>query len=320
MGYFKLLKKTKIQEITENTHLPESDYCVSIDGELIQFTYIEEDKSVRGQYEVGPGVFTIVKTQMGYQLDKTSFVKDEILESFVNTVEIEKCVDTFFNNLNIYKEFGIEIPKRGVILYGIPGSGKSTALNKSVNKYASDGKTAVVVWSSYKYEAFEVKDFIQTFKYVDGVEKIILVVEDLGGIENEQTRLRADSSLLSLLDNQEKTFTIPVMIIATTNYPENLAESIMNRPGRFDDKLRIDAPPANARVELLKFFTKGTADQESIDFVKTDKAKEFTPAVLREAYIRSKLRDETLFETLKKLYVESEEYKKAYSKSGKFGL
>jgi len=38
----------------------------------------------------------------------------------------------------------------------------------------------------------------------DGVDKLILVVEDIGGVEQKEVSRPSDSSLLSLLDNQKK--------------------------------------------------------------------------------------------------------------------
>ena len=121
MGSFKLLKITDLQSLSDDTVIPESDYSVTTpDGKFIQFAYIEETKQ-SPTYSVNPGTWKIVKTLQGYVLEKTSFVKDSILEEFTNTKKIEEAVSCFFSNLHLYKEFGIEVPKRGVLLYGPPG-------------------------------------------------------------------------------------------------------------------------------------------------------------------------------------------------------
>jgi ATP-dependent 26S proteasome regulatory subunit len=244
------------------------------------------------------------------------------LEDFVSTKEIEDVVDCFFNNIPIYKEFGIEIPKRGVLLWGPAGGGKTTSLNKAVRKYANDGKTLVVVWHTSKLEASEVQDFIKSFGYAKHkIEKVILVCEDLGGMENDQTRMRSDSRLLSLLDNQEKTFTLPTMIIATTNFPENFAANITNRPGRFDDKIKVGFPNGKARRALLSFFAKDHATDQALELVESEKCKEFSPALIRESYIRSRLRSKTLVQTINEMISDIKLYNKAFNDtSGPLGL
>lgn len=319
MGQFTFLKSTDLKTLNTDTVIPESDYSVmSPDGMFHQFKYQDETKGIH-KYPVNPGTWKITKSIAGYRLEPTSFVKDSILEEFVNTKKIEDVVSCFFTNLHLYKEFGIEIPKRGVLLYGPAGTGKSTAISKCIEKYTKDEKTAIIVWHSAKMEAYEVKDFISTFEYI-GIEKLILVIEDLGGIENENTRIASDQSLLSLLDNQEKTFTLPIMIIATTNFPENFASNLTNRAGRFDDKIEVGYPDAAARQALLKFFAKEYATTEALEYVAGTKCQRLPPSQLREAYIRCRIHSKTLLVALKEMTQESELYDKAFSKKSGVGF
>ena len=70
----------------------------------------------------------------------------------------------------------MDVPRRGVLLYGPPGAGKSTAIAVCANKYVADEKTAVVIWATDVYEAYDIKEFFKVFEY-SGVEKLILVAE-----------------------------------------------------------------------------------------------------------------------------------------------
>jgi predicted AAA+ superfamily ATPase len=318
MGHFKVSKVTLIDELKEGDILNESDLAFKNNDRYVQFKYIESDSNDQ-KYDVKPGIYSIMKDMNGYFLKNTSFVNDSILEEFVNTKHIEEVVDCFFNNLHLYAEFGIEVPKRGVLLYGPAGSGKTTALNKSVQKYAKDGKTLILVWHTSKYEAYEVQDFIKSFNMI-GIEKMILVCEDLGGSENDNVRMRSDSSLLSLLDNQEKTFTLPIMIIATTNYPENFAANLTNRAGRFDDKIKVGYPPPEARKALLSFFSKGNANAEELAMISSSKCDEFPPSHIRECYIRSRLHNKPLLTVIKEISSEIEKFKKAFSEQKGMGF
>lgn len=319
MAKFTLLKKTKVADINDTTEIPESDYSLlTNEGDFLQFKFHPNEEKTYPKYDVDPGIWKIVKTQGGCVLEPTQFSNDKILENFVNTNKIEEAVDCFFENLELYKEFGVEVPKRGLLLYGPPGSGKSTAISKCIRKY-NDKKTLIIVWHTATTEAGIVKDFIQSFNY-RGVEKVILIAEDLGGVDNPNTRIASDSSLLSLLDNQEKTFTTPVMIIATTNFPENFASNLTDRDGRFDDVLDVGLLPAEARVALLQFFSKDTAPQEALDLIKSDKCKEFVPSRIRACYQDSRLKNKTIVEIITQKIKHAESYKKGFEKRSGVGF
>lgn len=317
-NHFKLLNKVQLNCINEDTVIPESDYSLlSNDGTFFQFKFHSEKVEDRS-YDVRPGIWKIIKTMSGPILEPTLFNNDEILESFVNTKKIEEVVDCFFNNLDLYKEFGIEIPKRGVLLWGPAGTGKSVSVTRCTNKY-NDGKTLILVWHTAAHEAHEVKDFIQTFNFI-GVDKIILIAEDLGGQENPGAPVRSDSSLLSLLDNQEKTFKLPVMIIATTNFPENFASNLTNRAGRFDDKIKVGYPPGEARQALLQFFSKNTASEAAIKLIGSEACAKLPPSQIRECYIRSRLHKKDLAQAIRDLVEEAKLYEKAFSEGKGMGF
>ena len=319
MGFFKVKAKNKLSDMNIGDEIAESDFAtITPEGTFVQLEYIE-GTAEREPFDVKPGIWAIQKTSKGLILLPTSFVSDKILDSFVNTKNITDKIDCFFNKIPIYKELGFEVAKRAALLYGPAGTGKSTSITVVANKYASDDKTAVIVWHTDKFEAFEVKDFIKSFRYV-GVEKIILIVEDIGGVEIDQVRMKSDSSLLSLLDNQEKTFTIPTFILATTNYPGNFMGNLTNRPNRFDDKIEVGYPTSEQRSKLLEFFAKDNITPESLVEIKENRCKEFSPAHIREVVIRSRLYDKSMESVIKEMCQEIETYKKSFEKSNKMGF
>lgn len=319
MGMFKIKKQTKLSECKIGEEIPESDFsCLGSDGVFTQLEYIESESKLQPT-TVKPGVWTIQKNMMGMSLIPTSFVSDKILESFVHTKDITEKIDCFFRNLHIYKDHGIEIAKRSILLYGPAGTGKSSSITKVVEKYHNDDKTTIVVWNTDKYEAYEVKDFIKSFTYV-GVDKLILIAEDLGGVEMSEARRPSDSSLLSLLDNQEKTFTIPVLILATTNHPEMFLGNLTNRPQRFDDKIKVGFPPTAVRIELLKFFSKKEVPLPVLEFLGSSKGNDFSPAHIKEIVIRSAIYEKDMLVVANEILAEIELFKKAFVEKGNLGF
>lgn len=310
---FKISKVTPLDTLKEGDLLPVSDFAqLSPGGNFVQMEYFESKDHV-DTYEVTPGVFTIKKGGGGFKLEPTSFVKDQILSTFVNTEQITKSINMFFTRLDVYKKHGIEIPKFSLFLYGAPGTGKSTSISTVAEKYGVDGKTAFIIWPTDKYEAYLIKDFIKTFTY-NGVDRLIFIVEDIGGTEQDQVKQRSDSSLLSLLDNQEKTFKIPVCIIATTNFPEMFLGNLTNRPGRFDVKVEVGYPAPAERVQLLQFFAKDAITDESIKMMQGSETNEFSVAHIKHVVLFADLYNIPIHEMCKRTIAEIKLFKKEFSK------
>jgi len=317
--YFKLKNKIKLSEMTETDKLYESDFAtITPEGMFVQLELVEETNKVY-DYPIKPGIWTMQEEFGNLKLQATEFTKENLLDSFINTKSITDKIDCFFNRLHVYKEYGIEVPKRSALLYGPQGTGKTSSVKRIVETYLATGDTAIVIWPTDKFEAYSVKNFIKCFKY-EGVNKLILIVEDIGGVEMDQVKMKSDSSLLSLLDNQEKTFKIPVYILATTNFPEIFLGNLTNRPGRFDDKIEMPNPDAGYRTTLLKFFYKKDLPENVEKLIASERYKDFSPAHLKESVLRSALHDVSLEQALISIHEEISTYNKDFQKKGKIGF
>lgn len=323
MGKFKVKSITPLESLKLGDEIPESDYShTTKSGNFIQFEYIKEEDKEPDPVIVKPGIWAIQTIMNQLTLVKTSFTNDSILEDFVYTEQVEKFVNFFFGKFNVYKKHGIEVPRRAGLFYGPAGSGKSTAIKKIAQKYAQDNKTAVILWATDEHDPEWVKNFVKSFKY-EGVEKLIFIMEDLGGVEVGKVDVPSDPSLLAMLDNNEKIFTIPVYIMSTTNFPEVFQSNLANRPGRFDDKMEIPSPSAEHRLKLLEFFLKDDKQlltEEVSSLITASKTKEFTPAHIKEVVIRSELHDKKIVDVINEIVAEIELFNKAFEKKGRFGF
>lgn len=319
MGHFVVKSSIKLHDLNLGDIIQESDFaCISGD-KFVQLEYIETKNEII-PFEVTPGIWTMAKTMAGLTLKPTVFSADKLLEDFIHTKVITDKVNAFFNKLHVYAQFGIEVPKRCILLYGPAGSGKSAALGKVCKEYAQKSDVAVILWKTDVIDPYEVKEFIKRFQYI-GVEKLILVAEDIGGIEMDQVRIKSESSLLSLFDNQEKAFTKPVMIIATTNYPENLLANLTNRPQRIDDKIEIGYPSSEARKQLFRFFgSSQNISEEIIEKIGHKKYADFTPAHIKELFVRSAIYDLTLEEAMNQIAKEIQLFKTMFQEKLKLGI
>jgi ATP-dependent 26S proteasome regulatory subunit len=314
MGYLRLKGKTKLDDLEMGGRIEESDFSTLTDaGNFCQFEYVDEDTAIVGEI-AKPGIYSMYKTMAGIKLEKTEFTKDDVLKDFVSTKDVTDKIDKFFAAIPKYEMYGV-FAKRGGLLFGPAGTGKTTIIAETCRKYDADGETFILLWHTDKIEAGDVKDFIKHLQY-EGVKKMILVAEDIGGVEIDQARIRSESALLSLLDNQESTFKVPVYIAATTNYPENFMGNLTNRPNRFDDKIRVGYPKGAARQQLLKFYDKEHfVDDAALTLIASKKCDEFSPAHLREVIIRSAIYDMKPSDTIRLMIKEIEEFNKAFAET-----
>ncbi|KZV63725.1 P-loop containing nucleoside triphosphate hydrolase protein [Peniophora sp. CONT] len=142
----------------------------------------------------------------------------------------------FFDSKAIYESLGITW-KRGVLLLGSPGNGKTESI-KALLKEAP-------------YPALYVKSFTTERGPEAGVRSIfaharkhapcILVIEDLDAMVTPEVR----SFFLNELDGIAANHGI--LTISTTNHPERIDDAIVNRPSRFDVKYTYALPDAALR-------------------------------------------------------------------------
>lgn len=322
-GYFKVISKVKLHELDENTKLPESDFAAMSGEHFVQLKYHEEEVKYE-PYKVKPGTWTIHKTSFGISLKPTEFSNDKLLDSFVHTENITSKIDKFYSRLEVYKRYGIEVPKRTMLLWGPAGTGKSSAITKVAQKYAALGDIAVIIWKTDVIDPHDVKEFVKSFEY-HGVNRLLFIAEDLGGVEVDQARIKSESSLLSLLDNQEKAFAIPVMMVVTTNYPANLLANLTNRPGRIDDKVEVGYPNSQQRQDLFKFYAElapgsPSVSEEDLERIGLKKYIGFTPAHLKELFVRSGIYEISYEEAMIQIAAEIVEFNKMFEKKASLGI
>jgi hypothetical protein len=322
-GKFKIKKITKFSDLCEGQvlELPESDLCFQNEERIVQMKYErpEEDK----KYEIKPGIFTLAQTSMGVITNKVELKKRVLLETVDNTKQILKEAKIFFSKLHIYEKLN-RPKKRGVLLYSKPGMGKTSAIEKfCADAFNEDPGTVVFIWPTSEIEADSLVRFLTAgSEYTKECTRLILIIEDIGGGERDgdQGRSGVDSGLLNLLDGVGVTFKLPTFIVATTNHPENLLESLADRPGRFDLMLELTPPNSDERAALLQFISKRDLTQDEIEAIKHKSAEKFSIAHLEEIAVRSELHDKSYPQVIKELIEHSARYERAFSKKSSMGM
>ena len=188
------------------------------------------------------GVYSLTSSPFGLYPKKINLkntikpiLNDDIFNEMYNEIE------NFRKKTEIYKTLGIDY-KRGIILYGLPGNGKTCFIKyllKNINNTIS-----IMCNSNNQSEIDFIASFLQDF---DTDFMKIIVFEDIDGMNTYQR-----SILLNMLDG-----IIPVnntIFIATTNYPEKLDIAIKDRPSRIDSFYKIGLPNEKTRKALFKLY------------------------------------------------------------------
>lgn len=324
MGKFVLKQKATLKDIYDGSikELPESDLALQDDGMILQFDY-ERDEKEQKPVVIKPGSYNLAKTAAGIELAELEFVNREILTSVTNTTMILTEADRFFNNLAVYDELK-QPKKRGILLYGSPGQGKTVSIMQAAKDLKDrDAGTVVINWPTSEIEASGVfKFFTKYSEYTPECTKLILVIEDIGGGSHEgySRRDEVSSSLLNLLDGINNVFKIPTLIISTTNHPENLMASLAQRPGRFDLMMEIESPNFEERVALVEFIARRKLNDEE----KTSLNEKFHKGVdqlsvahLQEIVIRSRLHGKTIAAVVLELLEHGKRFKLDFAKPKK---
>lgn len=323
-GKFKLKQVTKLQDIINGTvkELPESDLCFQSADSVIQFSY-EENDDENQKYEVKPGFYRFENSNAGLTLAKMSFRRRELLEEVTSTKSILNEARTFFKRLHVYEQLN-RPKKRGVLLYSAPGCGKSSSIEKFCSEFAAeDPGTVVLVWPTSNVDADAVMHFFTTrAAYMQECTRVIIVMEDIGGGEPGEARgsLDVDSGLLNLLDGVGLTFKLPTFIVATTNHPEALLQSLADRPGRFDLMLKLNPPTHEEKKKLLAFISKRELNDEEKECVGWRGTEDFSVAHLEEVAVRSLLHDKTYPEVVREMIEHSKRFKKGFEERDAVGF
>ncbi len=174
----------------------------------------------------------------GERVDRDDVFLEDTMKS-----DIFRAIDEFFKDGgSFYKEYGLPF-KRGILLYGAPGNGKTTL----VRSITGSTSAPVIYWQITEHTgSYSVQEVFNT---VARMAPAILVIEDIDSMP-EHTR----SSFLNTLDGAR--VRAGLFIIGTTNYPEKIDPALINRAGRFDSTYEIPSPSAEVRRNYLKKLDK----------------------------------------------------------------
>lgn len=203
--------------------------------------------------------------------------------------EVLDDLNWFWHNGAGYDKFGFA-HKRGYLLYGPPGSGKTSLVNLAIRDVIDLGG---IVFIAPNINLIEM--LIPQFRFVEETRPVLVTLEDVDGML--EGRAREERNLLSVLDGE--TQIDHIAFVATTNYPENMEERLLNRPGRFDAVVKVDLPSAELRRDYFMKKLGSTTGPNNIDLVEATHS--LSLGHLRELIVRIFIKHEEPDQVISKL-------------------
>jgi len=150
----------------------------------------------------------------------------------------------FFASRDRYQQFHIAW-KRGLILIGPPGNGKTHMIQALINDLQKPCLYLKSLRARYQNEDRSIRE---VFDRARVAAPCILVMEDLDSLIDDENR----SFFLNELDGFRKNEGL--LVIATTNHPDKLDPAIVDRPSRFDRKYHFRLPALPERKAYLRWW------------------------------------------------------------------
>lgn len=230
--------------------------------------------------ELPPGAYRCRASNQGPFLEKMPIEIDSLLALPDSAVEILLAeFKQFWTLRKNFSDRGFTF-KRGLLMWGPPGSGKTSAIWQMTQELVRLHRGVVV----FVEDPHLATVCIGLLRRIEPERPMITIMEDLDAL----VQRHGDHGFLALLDGETQISN--VVHVATTNYPEYLDRRFVDRPSRFDTIMRVGMPSAQARRVYFKAKEPSLDEATLARWVK--RTEDYSIAHLREVIIAVKCFDQ----------------------------
>lgn len=227
-----------------------------------------------GCFQKSAKLFAAISSASFDQLILEGTFKQQILDDFTQ----------FLASREAYAEHGVPW-KRGALFIGPPGNGKTLCVKALIRTL---GIPCIYVGSFESPNTLPHASMETVFRRARSTAPCLLVLEDIDALLVEGTRSYFLNELDGLATNHG------VITLATTNHPERLDPSILERPSRFDRKYHFDLPTAETRARYIASWNERLKPTLRFDDAGcaqvAEKTDGFSFAYIQEVFVSSMMR------------------------------
>lgn len=172
-------------------------------------------------------------------------------------------IQMFWQSEERYRKFG-NVYKRNILLYSLPGNGKTSLINIIANKLITD-HDGIVIFIDSVDDLSSYRTVMERFRSVEPNRKVVTIIEDFERLAKDD---RLTAMLLQTLDGNGQFDN--VVTIATTNYPEILEKRFTCRPSRFNMVIEYKKPNAEIRKSYIEMKLSDSGIDINEESVKAD--------------------------------------------------
>lgn len=193
--------------------------------------------------------------------------------------EIKESVELPLTHPELYEEMGIKPPK-GVILYGVPGTGKTLLAKAVANQTSATFLRIVGSELIQKYLGDGPKLVRELFRVAEENAPSIVFIDEIDAVGTkrydsqsggEREIQRTMLELLNQLDGFDSRG--DVKVIMATNRIESLDPALI-RPGRIDRKIEFPMPDVKTKRRIFNIHTSRMTLAEDVDLEEFVMAKD----------------------------------------------
>lgn len=201
------------------------------------------------------------------ELNKLYRLPNEATETILNDI------DKFWTLEETYQRYE-RVFKRNYLIYSSPGTGKTSLIN-IMCKDLIDKYNGIIFSLSCERDIEAFPEVMKRIRKIEPDRKVIAVIEDIDNFcYSHKNSSTLNTLLLNILDGNMKFGNL--VVIATTNYIEQLEQRYVNRPSRFDRVIEFPLPNEMSR----RIFICQTINENDINKINIEewvkKTKGFT--------------------------------------------
>lgn len=187
------------------------------------------------------GMYGFSDTMGGLQASRVETLSEPYRPGGASAVLLGE-IDSFIGRRDRYESIGMPY-KRGILLHGPAGCGKTSLARAAIARFVEAGHLA---FSVHPIHVDSFAEHYGEFRRIEPNRPAIVVIEDVDMLVDRPE----EADLLALLDGVGASCD-GLFVLATTNHLDRLPDRIRRRPSRFDRVEEVLPPGADGRMAFL---------------------------------------------------------------------